>query len=228
MVLLLLLYFTAQHSSASPPSAQFPAVQMGSMLQAVVPTTGTGKVLQVTTPCGESISIPNNADPGTLIKVKIPDEFHIKSWSVDTRSDKISSEVAQMSTRKMKSALAQLGIRLRGPVEKDELREALVNARLRAPPIEPATIEATSIDSAGAAMYVRVPDGLIPGQSFVAFGFGKRLDIQVPHGAGGGAVMSLPRSVVVAGTKLVEMEMPPTESSKSKSKKKSTRKRNMR
>ena len=46
--------------------------------------------------------------------------------------------------------------------------------------------------------HVRVPDGLVPGDSFHTYAGGKRITVRVPEGAGGGAVMTLPASALSA------------------------------
>jgi len=46
--------------------------------------------------------------------------------------------------------------------------------------------------------FVRVPDGLQPGDTFRAYAGGKRFDVRVPDGAGGGAVMQLSAAAIAA------------------------------
>jgi|EP00908_Phaeocystis_cordata_P025065 hypothetical protein len=53
-------------------------------------------------------------------------------------------------------------------------------------------------DGPVAPRFLRVPDGLKPGDTFRAFAGGKRFDITVPEGAGGGAVMQMPAAAIAA------------------------------
>uniref|UniRef100_A0A7S3EVB6 Uncharacterized protein n=1 Tax=Haptolina ericina TaxID=156174 RepID=A0A7S3EVB6_9EUKA len=111
----------------------------------------------------------------------------------------------KLSVRDIRKELHRLGVRATGLLERSEYEDALVNAHLK-DGVHHLLLPEPSDPPANAQYFVRVPPTLRPGDAFDAFALpanageasgGMHLRIQVPEGAGGGAVLRVPSSIVL-------------------------------
>ena len=138
-------------------------------------------------PCGDEINIKSSAPTGSLVSLKVPHEFSIKSWSWrpeafadevafpagTTRLQRASSarvhasrdmawQVVAMTTRDIKAELNKQGVSSRGALEKSDLQRLLYASRV---PNEPsgdqrADKKAMLTPASGSdALFLRVPKG---------------------------------------------------------------------